>query len=183
MNLIEKARNFAKEAHEGQTRKVTSVPMFYHVEEVALILKKAGFSDEAVAAGYLHDTVEDTDVTLQDILKIFGEKVAFIVAGHTEDKTKSWEERKSHTIQELADPQTLIEIRALIIADRLSNLRGFKEDMKVVGDRLWTYFKRGKKDQEWYYRGCLNNMAIGLNIEEIPNFFYEYELEVNEFFK
>lgn len=183
MGIIEKASQYAKHAHEGQMRKVRkNVPMFQHVEEVANILKYAGFSDETVAAGYLHDVVEDTKFTSKDILDAFGKKVAFIVAGHTEDKEKSWEERKQATIDELADPNTAIEIRALIIADRLSNLRGFKGDKKVVGDQLWTYFKRGEKEQEWYYRGCLENMAVGLKENEIPDFFFEYEREVNEFF-
>lgn len=94
MNLIEQARAFALQAHEGQMRKVRDVPMFEHLEEVAFLLKDAGYSDETVAAGYLHDVVEDTKVTIEQVRAVFGEKVASIVAGHTEDKTKSWEERK-----------------------------------------------------------------------------------------
>lgn len=74
-------------------------------------------------------------------------------------------------------------MRGVIIADRLSNLRGFRGDYEVVGDALWTHFKRGKKEQEWYYRGCLEHMAVSLTAKEIPQFFYEYEKEVNEFFK
>lgn len=182
MNLMEKAKHFAAKAHEGQLRKVTGTPMFQHAENVALTLLEAGFSEEVVAAGFLHDTVEDTDVTMAEIVQHFGKKVAFIVAGHTENKALSWEERKQHTIDELADPNTPIEIRALIIADRLDNLRSLVEDIKVLGDDLWKCFKRGKDKQAWYFRGSLENMAVGLEADEIPAFFYIYEKEVKDFF-
>lgn len=182
MNLIEQAKDFAQTAHAGQLRKLTGTPMFEHLERVANILKEAGFSDEVVAAGYLHDTVEDTNVTPEDLYNTFGKKVAEIVAGHTEDKSKSWEERKQTTIDELADPNTPLSIRALIIADRLDNLRSFKKGLEEYGEKMWSKFKRGKEKQAWYYKGCLNHMKVGLKEEEIPQFFYDYEKEVNEFF-
>lgn len=182
ITLIEKAKQFAKKAHEGQMRKLTGTPMFEHLERVANILQEAGFPEEVVAAGFLHDTVEDTDVTIEDILLHFGEKVAFIVAGHTEDKTKSWEERKQATIDELADENTSLFIRALIIADRLDNLRSYNKGLALFGEEMWKKFKRGRKEQEWYYRGCLEQMNTGLTEEKIPVFFYHYEKEVNELF-
>lgn len=182
MTLIQQAKEFAQNAHEGQVRKLTGTPMFEHLERVAEILKNAGLPDEVVAAGYLHDTVEDTNTTPEDILNAFGQDVAFIVSGHTEDKTKSWEERKQTTIDELADPNTPLSIRALIIADRLDNLRSYKKGLDVFGEEMWSKFKRGRKEQEWYFRGCLEQMNTGLKVEEIPSFFYDYEKEVNEFF-
>ena len=182
MTIIEQAREFALKAHEGQLRKLTGTPMFEHLERVASILKDAGLSAETVAAGFLHDTVEDTSVTYEDIHQLFGEKVAFIVKGHTEDKTKSWEERKQATIDELGDATTPLSIRALIIADRLDNLRSYKKGLDVFGEAMWSKFKRGREKQEWYFRGCLDNMKTGLKEEEIPAFFYNYEKEVNEFF-
>lgn len=182
MNLIEKARNFAQNAHVGQVRKLTGTPMFEHLERVANILKDAGFPEEVVAAGYLHDTVEDTSVAHEDILNTFGENVAYIVAGHTEDKRKSWEERKQTTIDELADPNTPLSIRALIIADRLDNLLSMKKELEEFGDEMWSKFKRGKEKQAWYFKGCLNNMKVGLKEEDVPKFFYDYEKVVNEFF-
>lgn len=182
MNRVEEAREFAERVHEGQTRKVSEVPMFTHLEEVAGILQNAGMSEEVVMAGYLHDTVEDTETTAEDIERTFGPAVAAIVAGHTEDKTKSWEERKQATIDELADPGTPFGIRALIIADRLSNLRGFKQDLTIVGESLWDHFKRGRDEQKWYYTECLRYMAVGLDPEEIPAFFHDYKREVAEFF-
>lgn len=183
MTIIERAKTFAQNAHQGQVRKLTGTPMFEHLERVATILQEAGLADEVVAAGYLHDTVEDTKVTQAEILDQFGEKVAFIVAGHTEDKTKSWEERKQATIDELADPATPLSIRALIIADRLDNLRSYKEGLAEFGESMWDKFNRGREEQAWYYKGCLTYMCEGLDKTEIPAFFYEYEKEVNEFFQ
>lgn len=182
MNLVEKAKDFAEQAHTGQVRKLTGMPMFEHLVRVAEILQDAGLPDEVVAAGYLHDTVEDTDVTPEDILNTFGEKVAFIVAGHTEDKSKSWEERKQHTIDELADPNTPLSIRALIIADRLDNLKSLQSGVEENGEDVWAKFKRGRDKQAWYFKECLNNMKVGLKEEEVPAFFYEYEKVVEDFF-
>lgn len=183
MTLIQHAKEFAKNAHEGQVRKLTGTPMFEHLERVATLLKEAKLPDEVVAAGYLHDTVEDTNVTHADILENFGKEVAFIVSGHTEDKTKSWEQRKQATIDELADPATPLSIRALIIADRLDNLRSYKQGITVFGEAMWGKFKRGRTEQAWYFRGCLDYMDIGLASTDIPSFFYDYQKEVNEFFQ
>lgn len=183
MTIIHRAREFAEKAHNGQQRKLTGTPMFEHLERVATILEEAGLPDAVVAAGYLHDTVEDTSTTHADILAVFGETIACIVSGHTEDKTKSWEERKQATIDELADAATPLSIRALIIADRLDNLRSYKKGLAIFGEEMWQKFKRGRKEQAWYFRGCLEQMNTGLKETEIPSFFYTYEKEVNEFFQ
>ena len=71
--------------------------MIAHPIRVALQLERAGFSAELVAAGFLHDVVEDTPISMQEIEERFGKLVAYYVAGNTEDKTKSWEERKQHS--------------------------------------------------------------------------------------
>lgn len=182
MGMVEDAKVFAEEVHKGQVRKGSGVPMFTHLERVAGILRDAGFSEEVVAAGFLHDTVEDTSVTSEDIFNLFGDEVAYIVAGHTEDKSKTWEERKQATIDELKDPMTPLSIRALIIADRLDNLRSYANDIEELGEDLWKRFKRGRKEQEWYFRGCLEYACTGLREEQVPSFFKEYEKEVNVFF-
>jgi hypothetical protein len=137
--------------------------------------------------------------------------VTFIVVGHTEEKERviskkeatgvpigdiieeispdkvrikvSWEERKQTTINELADPKTAFEVRALIIADRLDNLRDIVKEYKKIGEDIWKRFKRGKEQQEWYFRQCLKYMAVGLTPDQIPSFFFDYEKELNDFFK
>jgi (p)ppGpp synthase/HD superfamily hydrolase len=180
-NLIEKARVFSLSAHEGQTRKMSPTPYFIHVEGVANILKEAGLAEELVAAGYLHDTVEDTDVTIEDIQEQFGEKVAKLVAGNTEDKTKSWEERKAHTIDELTTAS--LEVKCLVAADKLDNIQSLIHDSKGSLDDIWTHFNRGKEKQAWYYKGVANALFQNVEKEQIPEFFYTFEKHVNDFFQ
>ena len=98
--IKEDAKNFAIDAHDGQRRKSDkSKPMIIHPINVANILNEYGFDENVVAAGYLHDTVEDTKVTLDDLKNSFGEDIASLVEGASEpDKSLSWEERKKHTI-------------------------------------------------------------------------------------
>ena len=179
--MLEKALQYATKAHEGQYRKTKNVPMISHPIRVAAILKEAGFTDDVVAAGYLHDTVEDTPVTIQDIKNEFGEEVARIVAGNTEDKSKSWEERKQHTIDWVKVAP--IEIKALIIADKWDNLQSMVEDYATMGDTLWDSFKRGKEKQQWYFSQVAENAIAGLKQEEIPSFFHSYRELVAAFFK
>jgi len=77
--FIEKAKQFAIEAHTGQVRKYTGLPYVTHTEEVAQIVDNYNGSKEMIAAALLHDTVEDTSVTIQDIVKEFGTPTATLV--------------------------------------------------------------------------------------------------------
>jgi len=79
-DLVARARVFAERMHAGQRRKYGGEPFFAHLERVAGILVAHGHEAPAMlAAAYLHDTVEDTDATMQDILDRFGEEVAELV--------------------------------------------------------------------------------------------------------
>jgi guanosine-3',5'-bis(diphosphate) 3'-pyrophosphohydrolase len=78
--LIAKAYNFALKAHENQKRK-SGEPYFNHVLEVAEILSSWNMDEVTIASGLLHDVVEDTKVTLDEIKKEFGEEVTFLVDG------------------------------------------------------------------------------------------------------
>ena len=77
--FIAKAKEFAREAHSGQVRKYTGLPYTTHTEEVAQIVDNYNGSKEMIAAALLHDTVEDTSVTIQDIEKEFGSGTAMLV--------------------------------------------------------------------------------------------------------
>ncbi|WP_246943208.1 HD domain-containing protein [Bacillus pinisoli] len=180
MDLIEKARNFAQQAHEGQLRRLTDDPYFIHPEGVATILQEAGMSDEIIAAGYLHDTVEDTNATILDIKNEFGSNIASIVAGNTEDKSKTWEERKQHTIDLVRTAS--FEIKCLVAADKLDNLRSLMTSSETVDD-IWSHFKRGEKQQAWYYSELAQALEENLNKEQIPSYFFTYQKLVQTFFR
>src|SRR3989304_6852558 len=90
---------FAAKAHACQFRKGTTVPYIIHPVGVARILIEYGCPEDIVIAGLLHDTIEDTAVTLEDIQKEFGDDIAGIVRGATEpNKKDAWEDRKKHTL-------------------------------------------------------------------------------------
>lgn len=156
-NLIERALKMAIDAHEGQTRKGSGVPYITHPFAVCIILARVGADDYLVAAGLLHDTVEDTAIELEDIEAEFGSRVAQLVAGASEpDKSLSWEERKQHTIAYLSTAS--MDVRLLTCADKLHNVQSMRRDFEVLGDELWNRFTRGKADQEWYYRSIVKSL-------------------------
>lgn len=145
------AIEFAARAHRGQFRKLTRVPYIVHPLAVAQALIGWGADEAVVVAGVLHDTVEDTDVTLADIDARFGPEVAALVAAVSEpDKALPWEARKEHTIAALRLGP--LEALQLVCADKLDNLRSMRETLAAEGEEaLWARFKRGRDAQRWYH--------------------------------
>lgn len=160
MNLVtHKAIQFAATAHSSQVRKLSDVPYIAHPFEVALTLTENGCEDNAIIAGILHDTVEDTSATITDIQEQFGAEVANIVAGCTEDKTKSWEERKKATIEHLRKEADIEEVQ-VVCADKLSNLRGLYVQLQKQGDTAWDCFNSTKEQQKWYYGEIIDKIQL-----------------------
>ncbi|MGM0900760.1 HD domain-containing protein [Mesobacillus maritimus] len=158
MDVIEKAVQVATLAHDGQYRKNSKIPYISHPVAVGMILMKAGYPDELVAAGILHDTVEDTTLTLIEIKQWFGGNIAGIVEGCSEpDKSLSWEERKEHSIQFLKNAPE--DIRIVSCADKLHNIRSILDRFVLEGEEVWSIFKRGREKQEWYYRSILDSLS------------------------
>ncbi|RDW21180.1 HD domain-containing protein [Oceanobacillus chungangensis] len=178
--MIEKAKAFAAKAHEGQVRKNSDVPYITHPIRVAERLQKSGFSEALICAGYLHDVVEDTPIEIEDIEREFGKVVAKLVAAHTEDKSKSWQERKQHTIDTVKNTEK--EIKYLIVADKLDNLLGLEQDLKKQGDTVWNNFNAGPDKQKWYNESIVRSMYDGLDYVDIPKYFSEYEDAVKRVF-
>ncbi|WP_233144125.1 HD domain-containing protein [Lottiidibacillus patelloidae] len=191
MDIIKKAKEFATKAHEGQVRKVRSNPFIEHPEGVAKILQDAGMAAEVVAAGWLHDVVEDTPYTIEDIDNEFGEKVATIVASNTEKKLeddgnkRAWDDRKKDTIN--AIPEKTMEELALLIADKLDNLQSLFHDALVIekqGEKIEDFFSKKMEDQVWYYTTIKEEVFANLDPKnEIPDFFIEYAALVEKFNK
>ena len=157
------AKVFAIKVHRGQRRKSDKdKPMVIHPINVANILREYNFDDNVIAAGYLHDTVEDTSTTLEDINKLFGEDIKSLVEGASEpDKSLSWEERKKHTIETI---KTLdMRHKAVIAADKISNLEDLKILFEIKGEYDFSAFKRGFDDQKWYYTEVYNSLTLNDN--------------------
>ncbi|WP_088825541.1 HD domain-containing protein [Listeria goaensis] len=179
--MYEKAVKMAREAHEGQKRKITGEKYFSHPLNVARILRQAQLPEYVVVAGLLHDAAEDTALTIADIEREFGGKVARLVAAHTEDKSLSWENRKSHTIHVVETGD--LEVKSLIVADKLDNLTSIKYALSSEGNQVWTYFKRGYSEQKWYYMSVAEVMYNGISKDEVPAFFAQYDRLVKTVFR
>jgi len=158
MNMIEKAIIFAAKAHRKQTRKGTDIPYITHPFAVGMYLQKANCSEEVIAAGILHDTLEDTETTYNDLKESFGDRVANLVLAASEnDKSLPWEVRKQHTIDMLKEA-SLEEVQ-VIVADKLHNLKSIRTDLNQNGEIIWERFNRGKRDQHWYYASIVKALS------------------------
>jgi (p)ppGpp synthase/HD superfamily hydrolase len=145
------AIEFAVRAHCGQYRKGTRIPYVMHAIGVGRILIENGCDDWLVAAGILHDTVEDTATSLEDIRRSFGGEVADLIALSSEpDKTATWEDRKRHTLATLESASN--DVLLLAMADKLDNIRSIRVALGREGEKVWSRFNRPKADQAWYYR-------------------------------
>ncbi|MBX3231704.1 MAG: HD domain-containing protein [Labilithrix sp.] len=145
--LVKSAFDWASIWHKDQKRKYpdVEVPYVSHVAGVAAILSRHGFAEEVVAAGALHDVMEDCGVTFDVLKDKFGETVATLVRhASEEDKSLSWEERKKAYLEHFAKKPW--EAQAITLADKIDNFQSIIVCARVFGDP-WKMFKRGKDAQ------------------------------------
>lgn len=141
MTLSVKAKEFAEHAHREHVRSdEAKTPYIFHLEEVAELVRASGGSDEEIAAAWLHDSVEDTEVTIEDIRREFGDTVGDIVDGVTD--LLEWlplpiGERKAKQAERVAKESA--SIRRVKLADQTSNVQivglgndAFTMDIKFV---------------------------------------------------
>lgn len=147
--MYDNALVFAIEAHKNQKRK-DGKPYIYHPVSVAINLAKSGADDDLICAGLLHDTVEDTTASYDELQEEFGESIAKLVLSDTEDKKLSWENRKKSTIEFLKTTDDR-NIKMLICADKLANVTDIKNSIEINGDDAWSVFRYGKDKQKWLY--------------------------------
>ena len=156
--LLDRAIAFATKAHSGTLRKKDGIPYILHPMEVASIAGGITTDVEVLTAALLHDTVEDTNVTLDTIKSQFGDRVAALVASETEDKRRdrspaeTWMQRK---VESLAALRNAVDpgVRVLWLSDKLANMRSFARQYEKEGDRMWKdYNQTDPAQQAWYYR-------------------------------
>lgn len=155
--ILEVAVRFAFEKHEGQKRKGSIVPYIVHPVDVMNILLEMDGDTNLLVAGLLHDVVEDAGVTVSEIEQRFGKDVAEMVAGHSEDKSLTWKERKLEAIRETE--QGDVRLKMLVLADKLSNLKSLYYDYKKCGEAVWNRFNAPKEMQAWYYSRMIDALA------------------------
>lgn len=149
--MIFEAIEFAVAAHRGQVRKGSSVPYVVHPISAARILLEAGCPEHLAVAAVLHDVIEDTAISPEELALRFGHRVAELVLLATEpNRFLSWEERKGRTVRFLeatSDEEALL----VTLADKLDNIASIRDALENFGEDLWKRFKRGRNQQKWYY--------------------------------
>ena len=162
--LYEKAVVFAAIAHQGARRKGSRIPYLSHPIEAAAIVSELTDDEELIAAAVLHDVVEDTPVTLEEVEQYFGERIAAYVGYETEDKRRDLpaEQEMLTFLRDKADRNA----RILALADKLSNLRAIERDVTSIGDQVWERFhQKDKKMHGWLYR---QTAEVLRELEEYP---------------
>lgn len=149
LELEKKAKEFAYKAHKGMKRKGKDTPFTYHLKLVNLYLESLTDDEEILAAGWLHDVIEDTPITLEELKKEFNRTVCRYVELETEDKSLPWKDRKLKQINELKENNSKVILIAF--ADKMANLTEMDSDYQLEKEKLWERFNRGKNEQHWYY--------------------------------
>ena len=167
-DLLDRAICFAVQAHHNTERRGKGFPYIVHPMEAVEIVATITADQELLAAAALHDTIEDTDVTVEQIREAFGERVAELVHAESdqlngelfngENEEETWHARKQAAIDRLAKASHDAKIVAL--GDKLSNMRAIWRDYQTKGDDIWNIFHvKDKASHEWHYRGLAESLS------------------------
>ena len=154
---IKRAIQFAARKHHGQLRISSSLdeplPHITHLFSVALLVAEDGAPDDVVTAALLHDTLEDTSTTREELITAFNEHVAVLVEEVSEDKELEWKERKENYLagmQRASDEALLIAI-----ADKVDNVESRIDEYEKGGETFLARWKRPNADYLWFYGEAL----------------------------
>ncbi len=182
-SLLDKAIIFAVNAHAGTERRGKGFPYIVHPMEAVEIVATITKDQELLAAAALHDTVEDTSVTIERIAEEFGERIAQLVASESDiieegkSEEETWHFRKKAAIDRLAAASK--EAKIVALGDKLSNMRAIARDYSILGDALWNIFHvKEKSAHEWHYRGLVESLR---DLQDTFAF-KEFEALVNKVF-
>ena len=160
-DLVSEAIVFSAMAHDGMRRRKSDAPYVLHPMEVGAIVGTMTDSQEVIAAGVLHDVVEDAGITIEEIGEKFGQRVMELVASETENKREelppeeTWRIRKEESLEKLRCTND-IEVLMLWIGDKLSNIRAIYRDFLIEGNAIWDKFHQSDIHvQAWYYRSIM----------------------------
>lgn len=181
--LLDRAILFAVRAHAGTERRGKGFPYIVHPMEAVSIVATMTADQELLAAAALHDTVEDTDVTVEQLRAEFGDRIAALVADESDtfepgvSEEESWHARKQAAIDRLA--RASHDAKMVALGDKLSNMRAIARDYAVQGDALWSLFHESDPAaHEWHYRGLADSLR-----ELSDTFaFQEFESLINQVF-
>lgn len=163
-DTVTKAIIFAAKAHDGMRRKKSDIPYIIHPMEAAAIVGSLTENQDVIAAAALHDVIEDTPVTFEEITEEFGARIAALVWSETEDKRdelppeETWRVRKEEAIEILKQTKDP-EVKMLYLGDKLANMRSIYQQWRIDGDAMWQGFHQTDPTQHgWYYRSIADNI-------------------------
>ena len=167
-DLLDRAIIFAVNAHHNTERRGKGFPYIVHPMEAVEIVATITPDQELMAAAALHDVVEDTDITIDQIRASFGDRIADLVHAESdqvngalfngENEEETWHARKQAAIDRLAAAPR--DAKMVAIGDKLSNMRAIARDYKLKGDALWNIFHvKDKASHEWHYRGLAASLS------------------------
>lgn len=163
-SLVDRAILFAVNAHKNTERRGKGFPYVIHPLEAMAIVASLTTDPELLAAAALHDVVEDTDYTVEDIRKEFGDRIASLVSAESdavfEEMTpeESWHMRKQIAMDELKAASK--DVKTVAMGDKLSNVRAIARDYYVYGNEVWNKFHcKDPKEHEWRYRGVADALS------------------------
>ena len=182
VDIFQRALTLATKAHKNQWRKGTTTPYIVHPVMVSMLLREEGCPENLILSALLHDTIEDSHVTYEDIKTKFGKEVAKIVL-HLSDKDKNlpWETRKQREIDFLQKEATTEEI-IVACADKYHNISCISADYKLAGNHVWKRFNAPKEKQKWYYHELLNVFQKRKEALDSLSIYEEFRNKVYEVF-
>jgi len=152
---IESAELYAKDKHKGMTRNDGITSYSKHLEDVVNILKSLGIIDEDVlCSGWLHDTIEDTDTTFDDLYERFGKKVAVLVSSLSKDEKLPKKERERLYVKQLKDAST--DAKIIKLCDISANLK----DMAKPNSKMSKNKMKKTAKQKRHYLNVIKNDII-----------------------
>ena len=162
--VFDKAVSFAMKAHANTERRGKGLPYSVHLMEAVEIVATMTTDQELLAAAMLHDVIEDTDVTTEDVRLEFGDRIAELVSSESdiiiegESEYESWYKRKESAIKKIAALDRAGKIVAM--GDKLSNMRAIARDYDEIGDALWDRFHApDPRLHRWHYEGLAVALA------------------------
>lgn len=163
-SFVDKAIIFAVNAHKNTERRGKGFPYVIHPLEAMAVVASITTDPELLAAAALHDVVEDTDYTVEDIRAEFGDRVASLVSAESDavfpdmSPEESWHMRKQIAMDHLKAAS--MDVKTVAMGDKLSNVRAIARDYYVHGDAVWNKFHcTDKKEHEWRYRGVADALS------------------------
>jgi myo-inositol-1(or 4)-monophosphatase len=162
-SLLDRAICFAVKAHANTERKGKGFPYIVHPLEAVVIVSTMTSDQELLAAAALHDTLEDTDTTYEQLEREFGKRVADLVVQESDVKLEgsaaaTWHFRKQVAIEHLASAP--LDAKIVAMGDKLSNMRIIARDYSVIGDELWKRFHiTDPHEHAWHYYGLMQSLS------------------------